>query len=255
MSDNVNGSSAAAGQEASSMAVVLQPPTLPPIEDMKPPSIDGMVPPSLPPIDNNNIMANEDTKPSAQDMSSKRKQPPEEDNDDDTPKPKKKRNRAICSAEGCNNQVVNDGVCIKHGAQTKICSYEGKIYTYHISYDIIVCDCVLHAYQIYIFLTFLPITFVNYCFEGCNNKVQNNNVCSRHGAVRKTCTFEGCTSKWTDLYLCGFLCSHHIYTGTYTLFIIDKSQRGGRCMRHGASNLMKKCSHEGCTRSIVNSGV
>ena len=116
-----------------SMAVVLehnmQPPDLPPIE------IDGIVPPSLPPNANNDIMANEDTKPSAQDMSSKRKQPPKEDNDDDTPpKPKKKRNRAICSAEGCNNQVVNDGVCIKHGAQTKICSYAGKVHIYHISY-------------------------------------------------------------------------------------------------------------------------
>ena len=128
MSDN-NGSSAV-GQDASSMAVVLeqhnmQPPTLPPI--------DGMVPPSLPPIDNNDIMADEDTKPSAKD--NKRKQPPEDDDDDTPPKPKKKRNRAICSEEGCNNQVVNDGVCIKHGAQTKICSYEGKIYSYHISYN------------------------------------------------------------------------------------------------------------------------
>jgi len=138
MSDNVNGSSAA------SMAVVLEQHNMqqPPIEDMKPPSIDGVVPPSLPPIDNNNdIMADEDTKPSAKDMSSKRKQPPEEDDDDDTPKPKKKRNRAICSEEGCNNQVVNDGVCIKHGAQTKICSYAGIVYTYHI----IVCDCVFQS--------------------------------------------------------------------------------------------------------------
>ena len=134
MSDVVN-SGSASGQDAAeaSMAVVLehnmQPPDLPPID------MDGMVPPSLPPIDNNDIIADEDTKPSAQDVSSKRKQSPEEDNDDDTPKPKKKRNRAICSEEGCNNQVVNDGVCIKHGAQTKICSYEGKIYSYHISYN------------------------------------------------------------------------------------------------------------------------
>ena len=131
MSDVVN-SGSASGQDAAeaSMAVVLeqhniQPPTLPPI--------DGMVPPSLPPIDNND-MTDEDTKPSAN-SDNKRKQPPEEDNGDDTPKPKKKRNRAICSTEGCNNQVVNDGVCIKHGAQTKICSYEGKIYSYHISYN------------------------------------------------------------------------------------------------------------------------
>ena len=58
-----------------------------------------------------------------------------------------------------------------------------------------------------------------------------------------------------DLYLCCLLVQVTSYTRTYTLFFIDKSQRGGRCMRHGAANLMKKCSHEGCTRSIVNSGV
>ena len=136
-----------AGKEVveASMAVVLeqynmQPPDLPPIDGM-------VVPPSLPPIDNNDIMADEDTKPSAQYMSSKRKQPPEEEDDDDTPKPKKKRNRAICSAEGCNNQVVNDGVCIKHGAQIKICSYAGKVVINH-----------MHIIMwVYIFSHFIPL--------------------------------------------------------------------------------------------------
>ena len=30
-----------------------------------------------------------------------------------------------CSHEGCTNNVVNGGFCIKHGAKVKTCSHEG----------------------------------------------------------------------------------------------------------------------------------
>ena len=37
----------------------------------------------------------------------------------------RRKYKKICSADGCTNQVVNGGVCIKHGAKVKRCSKEG----------------------------------------------------------------------------------------------------------------------------------
>ncbi len=54
-----------------------------------------------------------------------------------------------CSKEGCSNQVINGGVCIKHGVKRKKCSFEG-------------CT---------------------------NQAVQQGGVCIRHGAKRKRCSF------------------------------------------------------------------
>ena len=33
--------------------------------------------------------------------------------------------RTLCSKDGCTNQVVKGGVCIRHGAKVKLCSSEG----------------------------------------------------------------------------------------------------------------------------------
>ena len=37
----------------------------------------------------------------------------------------RKRKRRYCNQEGCSKQVVQGGVCIKHGARVKPCSREG----------------------------------------------------------------------------------------------------------------------------------
>ena len=36
-----------------------------------------------------------------------------------------KKYRYECSADGCSNHVVKEGVCIRHGAKVKLCSFEG----------------------------------------------------------------------------------------------------------------------------------
>ena len=73
-------------------------------------------------------------------------------------------------AVGCTNNIVQGGVCKKHGAKRtpKICGQ-----------------------------------------EGCNNQVVQGGVCVRHGAVkqnRKKCGQEGCTTIARN----GFLCQKHI---------------------------------------------
>mmetsp|Transcript_7549 Transcript_7549/g.11489 ORF Transcript_7549/g.11489 Transcript_7549/m.11489 type:complete len:103 (-) Transcript_7549:145-453(-) len=39
--------------------------------------------------------------------------------------PSKKRVKKRCSAEGCINQAVKGGVCVRHGAKLKLCSTVG----------------------------------------------------------------------------------------------------------------------------------
>eukprot|EP00985_Skeletonema_marinoi_P034483 scaffold44056_cov204-Skeletonema_marinoi.AAC.1 len=56
-----------------------------------------------------------------------RKRKPSADNDDDRA-PKKvarKQYRYECSAEGCTKAAQQGGLCLKHGAKVKRCSYEG----------------------------------------------------------------------------------------------------------------------------------
>lgn len=87
-----------------------------------------------------------------------------------------------CTFEGCTNNAVKGGVCIRHGAKRKTCSR-----------------------------------------EGCTNNAVKGGVCVRHGAKQKTCTFEGCA---------------------------NNAKKGGICIRHGAKRSRKKCSDEGCTKTM-----
>ena len=36
-----------------------------------------------------------------------------------------KRKRKLCSQEGCDNHVVQGGVCVEHGARVKLCKQDG----------------------------------------------------------------------------------------------------------------------------------
>ena len=97
-----------------------------------------------------------------------------------------KRARRICSREGCNNQLQNNGVCFRHGAKKihKKCSH-----------------------------------------EGCPNIAMKGGVCWSHGAKRKKCSHEGC---------------------------LKSAVKGGMCWGHGER---ATCSHEGCSNLAQKGGV
>lgn len=108
----------------------------------------------------------------ATNRTNKRKRQSEERNDDvsaSTTESKKKYFYPRCLVDGCNNQVQNKGICIKHGAKVKKCKREG-------------CDnnakkggvCVKH------WAIVKPRKKCEY--EGCNNNVQQLGVCKQHGA-------------------------------------------------------------------------
>jgi hypothetical protein len=82
---------------------------------------------------------------------------------------RKKYSKKRCSADGCANQSIKGGVCVKHGAKRKICNSEG-------------CSnravkggvCKKHGAK------------VKQCSSGrCTNIVQNGGVCFKHGAKHK----------------------------------------------------------------------
>jgi hypothetical protein len=90
------------------------------------------------------------------------------------------RKRRYCSQNGCDNQVIQGGVCLKHGARRTRCSQDG-------------CDnqvqlggvCVKHGARV-----------MRCRQEGCGNIVVQGGVCLKHGAIvkRKRCRQEGCTN-------------------------------------------------------------
>lgn len=71
-----------------------------------------------------------------------------------------------CMQQGCVNDELQGGLCLSHGANTKICNHPG----------------------------------------GCTHKVRDGGVCARHGAsrraVRKTCNHDGCTKLAQNEGLC-----------------------------------------------------
>ena len=109
---------------------------------------------------------------------------------------KKKRIHPRCSVDGCDNQVVNRGVCVKHGGIHPRCSVDG-------------CNnkalnrgvCIKHGAS-------NPTCSV----DGCSNKVQSKGVCFKHGAIRpprKKCEREGCDNNARRLGVC---CRHGAYS-------------------------------------------
>mmetsp|Transcript_22579 Transcript_22579/g.35418 ORF Transcript_22579/g.35418 Transcript_22579/m.35418 type:complete len:204 (-) Transcript_22579:81-692(-) len=94
-----------------------------------------------------------------------------------------------CSADGCTNQVVRGGVCMRHGAKVKRCSSEGCP-----NYARLGGVCIRHGAK------------VKQCSsEGCTNQARNGGVCRRHGAKGKRCSREGCT----NVAIKGGVCSVH----------------------------------------------
>ena len=87
--------------------------------------------------------------------------------------------KKICSSDGCTNQVIRSGVCIRHGATwtKKKCSSEGCS-----NFAMNGGVCIMHGAQ------------KRLCrMEGCMNGVMKGGVCVRHGAKKKLCSSEGCT--------------------------------------------------------------
>jgi hypothetical protein len=87
----------------------------------------------------------------------------------------KNKARTLCNSEGCDKQVVNSGVCMKHGATKQartLCNSEG-------------CDkqavnggvCMKHGAKK------KAKKLSN--SEGCDKQVVNGGVCIAHGAKRK----------------------------------------------------------------------
>ena len=97
----------------------------------------------------------------------------------------KKQYRYECTVDGCTNQRVNGGVCVRHGAKVtrKLCSSDG-------------CTsvakrggvCIRHGAK---------VTRKLCGSEGCTNYVVKGGVCHKHGAkfTRKQYSCERCTNQ------------------------------------------------------------
>lgn len=136
--------------------------------------------PPLPPLDSTAVM-NDDDAQNANDI--RNEQVPEDNNTikNDNFQPttttthpnethiKKRSNRAICKhPSGCTNQVVNNSLCVKHGAVIKRCSTANCT-----NYAQVGGVCTRHGAKKKIKLCLA---------EGCQNQVRNGGVCRRHGA-------------------------------------------------------------------------
>lgn len=90
----------------------------------------------------------------------------------------------ICSHEGCTNQSIRDGVCIKHGAKrasAKTCSHEG-------------CTSIAKKGGVCVRHGATPYRYI--CsHEGCTKHARKGGVCILHGAHVKPCTHEGCPNQ------------------------------------------------------------
>ena len=74
-----------------------------------------------------------------------------------------------CSQEGCTNQVVKGGVCVRHGAEVKTCSHEGC--TNNVQNGGV---CVKHGATVKKYTC-------RYEYEECTNMVVKGGVCWKHG--------------------------------------------------------------------------
>ena len=78
--------------------------------------------------------------------------------------------RKLCNSEGCTNQVLKGGVCLKHGAKVKRCS--NKACTNKAVKGGV---CVKHGAKV-----------LRCNSEGCTNLAKRGGVCIRHGAYHNT---------------------------------------------------------------------
>jgi len=141
----------------------------------------------------------------------------------------KANERDRCSVEGCTNIVINNGVCIRHGAETK--KYVCKM-------------------------------------DGCSRLAVKKGCCWSH-SPKEICCFDGCQRLATrpDASRGGRVCAKHhrnyvpkppkqrkVYEHRYTCTVegcLNVRVNSGLCRRHGAK--VKQCSVEGCENEPVES--
>ena len=110
---------------------------------------------------------------------------------------KKKRKKYFCSVAECTHQVVNGGLCWRHGAKKNFCSVVG-------------CSkkavnggvCISHGAKKYICSV-----------DKCTSQVMWRGLCGRHGAKlkrRQQCQFQHPTHRCTTIaFYDGFCYMHH----------------------------------------------
>lgn len=101
-----------------------------------------------------------------------------------------KRVRRKCTVEGCENRVVQGGLCIGHGAKRKICNYPG---------------CNKNVKKAGMCSTHGPAR--KRCdAEGCSKVAVQGGRCIAHGAKKRMCSIPDCTKQ---AILCGMCKKHH----------------------------------------------
>jgi hypothetical protein len=131
-----------------------------------------------------------------------------------------KKYRKTCSADGCTNQAVNGGVCVKHGAKRKLCSIDG---------------CTKQAKKGGVCRRHGATWVKKLCsIDGCTNQAQKGGVCIKHGAKIKRCRIDGCTNQAQN----GGVCIKHGAKGYRKQCRIEgctnQAKKRGVCKRHGA---------------------
>jgi len=90
-----------------------------------------------------------------------------------------KRVRRKCTVAGCENRVVQGGLCISHGAKRKICGHPG---------------CTKHVKKAGMCSAHGPAR--KRCdIDGCNKVAVQGGRCIAHGAKKKLCSFDKCTKQ------------------------------------------------------------
>ena len=101
-----------------------------------------------------------------------------------------KRVRRKCTVEGCQNRVVQGGLCISHGAKRKQCKYPG---------------CSKNVKKAGLCSTHGPAR--KRCeAEGCTKVAVQGGRCIAHGAKKKLCSMDGCVKQ---AILAGMCKKHH----------------------------------------------
>lgn len=167
--------------------------------------------------------------------------------------------RKICLVDDCNNVIVNSGVCTRHGAKKRLCTVEGCMM---IRTKNGVCDkhgerrtCKIQGCSKHVVNNKVCVTHgakrKTCSIDYCNNCVVNSGVCIQHGAKKKLCTIEGCTfvSKKNGL------CQRHGADRPRCSISDCKSfsRTDGLCQKHGAKKRI--CSIKDCTLQVQTGGI
>lgn len=121
-----------------------------------------------------------------------------------------------CKIDDCDNNTKQNGICIKHGADTKkyFCKIDG-------------CDnqvqnsgvCTIHGAE-----------RIKCHIDGCGKQVVNNGVCKKHGAETKKCKIDGCDTQVVNNGVCQ---SHGAVIKKCKIDGCDTQvQKNGLCYRH-----------------------